>query len=63
MTRWAAAVDRQILGTPPIPLPASPQPGYADAHLRSTQAVNGYQLATSEGAIGHVCDFMIDERR
>jgi hypothetical protein len=37
-----------------------PQPGRADAHLRSTQAVNGYHLQTSDGIIGHVCDFMMD---
>jgi hypothetical protein len=32
----------------------------ADAHLRSTQAVNGYHLLTSDGILGHVCDFMMD---
>lgn len=32
----------------------------ADAHLRSTQAVNGYQVRTGEAMIGHVCDFMMD---
>ena len=31
-----------------------------DAHLRSTQAVNGYQVQASDGTIGHVCDFMMD---
>ena len=39
---------------------SSPQPERADAHLRSTQAVNGYQLQASDGMIGHVCDFMMD---
>ena len=32
-----------------------------DAHLRSTQAVKGYHLQASDGIIGHVCDFMMDE--
>ncbi len=32
----------------------------ADAHLRSTQAVNGYQVRTGDEMIGHVCDFMMD---
>jgi hypothetical protein len=32
----------------------------ADAHLRSTQAVNGYHLQASDGISGHVCDFMMD---
>jgi sporulation protein YlmC with PRC-barrel domain len=35
----------------------------ADAHLRSTQAVNGYHLQSSDGIIvGHVCDFLMDDR-
>jgi hypothetical protein len=37
-----------------------PQPERADAHLRSTQAVNGYHFRTSDEIIGHVCDFMMD---
>ena len=37
-----------------------PQPERADAHLRSTQAVDGYHLQASDGTIGHVCDFMMD---
>jgi len=41
--------------------PASgPPPERADAHLRSTQAVDGYHLQASDGIIGHVCDFMMD---
>jgi hypothetical protein len=55
-----------ILELPPNPLPSEaatavgPQPERADAHLRSTHAVTGYQLRTGDEAIGHVCDFMID---
>jgi hypothetical protein len=37
-------------------------PERADAHLRSTQAVNGYHLQASDGMIGHVCDFMMDDQ-
>lgn len=33
----------------------------ADAHLRSTQVIRGYQLRASNGNIGHICDFMMDE--
>ncbi|MEI6075689.1 MAG: PRC-barrel domain-containing protein [Verrucomicrobiota bacterium] len=36
--------------------------GAADAHLRSTQAVKGYQIQASDGLIGHITDFMIDTR-
>jgi hypothetical protein len=55
-----------ILELPPKTLPSEtvamigPQPEHPDAHLRSTQAVNGYHLRTSDGILGHVCDFMID---
>jgi hypothetical protein len=57
-----------ILELPPKPLPSQPAPAsrpqreQADAHLRSTQAVNGYHLQASDGTIGHVCDFMMDAR-
>ena len=43
----------------PATQPSSPRDG-ADAHLRSTKAVNGYQIKASDGTAGHVCDFMID---
>ena len=57
-----------ILELPPTPLPSEPasaigpQPESADAHLRSTQAVNGYHLQASDGTIGHICDFMMDDQ-
>jgi hypothetical protein len=51
-----------IIGPPAIPLPIGPEPGHPDAHLRSTQAVNGYQLGTKNGTIGHVHDFMVDDQ-
>ena len=41
---------------------SGPQPEGPNAHLRSTQAVNGYHLQASDGTIGHVCDFMMDTR-
>jgi sporulation protein YlmC with PRC-barrel domain len=55
-----------ILELPAQPLPSEPlnasgrSPGSADAHLRSTQAVNGYHIQASDGMIGHICDFMMD---
>jgi hypothetical protein len=43
--------------------PASvPQSERADAHLRSTQAVNGYHIQASDGTIGHICDFLMDAK-
>ena len=57
-----------ILELPSSALPSDPTtsshwPGEgADAHLRSTQAVNGYLLQASDGMLGHVCDFMMDDQ-
>jgi sporulation protein YlmC with PRC-barrel domain len=41
---------------------SDPQADRVDAHLRSTRAVNGYQLQIGGKNIGHVCDFMMDAR-
>ena len=30
-------------------------------HLRSTQAIDGYHIQTSDGKIGHVSDFIMDD--
>ncbi|MEO8339181.1 MAG: PRC-barrel domain-containing protein [Nitrospirota bacterium] len=57
--------------------PMAPQPGLMpteavgcgshrhdgdDPHLRSTQALTGYQIHTDEGEIGHVTDFIMDDK-
>ncbi len=41
---------------------SNPQPKPGDAHLRSTQAVSGYHIQATDGIIGHVCDFMMDDK-
>jgi hypothetical protein len=57
-----------ILELPPKPLTGEQPtasgelPKSADAHLRSTQAVNGYHIQATDGLIGHVCDFMMDDQ-
>jgi len=55
--------DVPLLELSADPLPSGPpiatEP--ADAHLRSTQAVNGYQVRSGEEIIGHICDFMMDD--
>ena len=57
-----------VLETPPKTLPGEStaangsQPKRADAHLRSTQAVSGYHVQATDGIIGHVCDFMMDDK-
>ena len=43
------------------PRRANPPHKRADVHLRSTQAVKGYHLQASDGIVGHVCDFMMDD--
>jgi hypothetical protein len=68
---WQGDALWGMSGFPILELPAKPLPGEptivrtapaarADAHLRSTQAVNGYHLQASDGIIGHVCDFMME---
>jgi sporulation protein YlmC with PRC-barrel domain len=56
-----------MMELPPISDPAQLVPvkgahhNQAAAHLRSTNAVNGYHIGASDGTIGHVCDFMMDD--
>jgi len=45
---------------PPAATGQKPEPD--DPHLRSTQAVNGYQLQAADGIVGHVCDFLMDDK-
>ena len=58
-------------GFPILDLPVTPLPSEmgavsespterADAHLRSTVAVHGYQLKSGDEMTGHICDFMVD---
>ena len=55
-----------ILARSAMPIPSEPDapcashPNRADAHLRCTQAINGYDIKASDGTIGHVCDFVMD---
>ena len=62
-----------LSGFPLLELPPNPPPGdlatasgrfpeSAEVHLRSAQAVNGYHIRASDGAVGHICDFMMDDQ-
>jgi len=57
-----------IVELPTRPLPDEPEtarvppPQGGDAHLRSAQAVNGYQIKASDGMIGYICDFLMDDQ-
>jgi hypothetical protein len=59
---------RPIVSRPPSPLPSevAEESGKAlnvnDPHLRSTRAVTGYHLQSSEETIGHITDFMMDDK-
>jgi uncharacterized protein YrrD len=58
--------DFPILTVPPKILPRAKTAAshrkheVTDAHLRSTQAVKGYNVEASDGIIGHVSDFIMD---
>jgi hypothetical protein len=64
---WGGTMDFPGLKSPATPLTLGPaavgsQPKRPDAHLRSAQAVNGYHFRASDVILGHVCDFMIDDK-
>ena len=65
---WGGMSGFPILELPPkfasaeSPAATGPKLKRADAHLRSTQAVNGYHLQATDGIVGHVCDFLMDDK-
>lgn len=50
------------LGVPPPPLKRRGKAPEADSHLRSAGQVSGYYVHASDGEIGHVQDFIVDDR-
>jgi len=64
-TYWDGGETRDLGGFPEAPPPPHlmpNEPGSDDLHLQSTQALSGYPIQTSEEAIGHVIDFIIDDK-
>jgi hypothetical protein len=65
---WGGMRDFPILELPPEFSPGEhealvgPKLKSADADLRSTQAVCGYHLQATDGIVGHVCDFLMDDK-
>jgi sporulation protein YlmC with PRC-barrel domain len=43
------------------PPPPGPDQGEGDPHLRSTQAIIGYRIHASDGELGNVEDFLLDD--
>lgn len=54
---------------PTTPIPAAPNASRtavvekADPHLRSVREVTGYHIHASDGKMGHVADFIVDDAR
>jgi hypothetical protein len=65
---WGGMRGFPVLEVPPKfasvqpPAATGPKAARPDAHLRSTQAVNGYHLQATDGVVGHVCDFLMDDK-
>jgi hypothetical protein len=64
---WGGMRNFPVLELPPGLLPADPevakrQQKSADADLHSTQAVSGYHLQATDGIVGHVHDFLMDDK-
>ena len=62
------AFPSPMVSPSPSPLPSKVLPesgnalGVSDPHLRSTRALTGYHLQTREETIGHVTDFIMDDK-
>lgn len=63
---WGAGAFPMVPPPQPLPIMEESRDGRSvngeDPHLRSTKAVTGYHIQTQEGSIGHVTDFMIDDK-
>jgi sporulation protein YlmC with PRC-barrel domain len=60
---WGAyGFPAALLAAPrPAAVPVPPPPSADDRHLRSVTEVIGYHIHATDGEIGHVDDFLIDE--
>jgi len=65
---WGGMRGFPVLERPPKfasvepPAATGPKNKRADSHLRSTQAVTGYHLQATDGIVGHVSDFLMDDK-
>lgn len=56
-----ASYPSTLAGQPPEDEPAESPEKRADVHLRSARDIRGYRILGSDGAIGHVDDFIVDD--
>jgi len=65
MELWGGAGFPVVPPPPSLPTASDGQDGSShgdDSHLRSARSVAGYHIHTRDGSIGHVTDFMIDDK-
>jgi sporulation protein YlmC with PRC-barrel domain len=61
--RWGATpYADEVIPTPPDLTVESVPPESGDPHLRSARDVMGYYLEATDGDLGHVDDFIVDDR-
>ncbi|OHB64482.1 MAG: hypothetical protein A2Y77_07255 [Planctomycetes bacterium RBG_13_62_9] len=60
---WGTAYGAGAVAAVPLPKPPGEvkQAAEGDSHLRSTREVAGYRIHATDGAIGHVEDFIVSE--
>lgn len=58
---WGVAAYPSLLSDQEPETYSEPEAG-EDSHLQSTSDVTGYQLHAADGDIGHVSDFIVDDR-
>ncbi len=59
---WGVAAYPSLLAEQePEPEPAPEEVSNEDSHLQSTSDVTGYQIHATDGDIGHVADFILDD--
>jgi hypothetical protein len=56
-----AAYPTGLLMQDPAATPDALSRGSADSHLRSSEAVTGYHIGATDGEIGHVAAFLVDD--
>lgn len=60
---WDGGLGTGMILPPPVaPTHPGKRPPPANPNLRSAEATLGYHLEASDGAIGHVAEFLVDER-